>query len=82
MLQIKVAILLESKKRCHEKLENHEKHCTAGLLASTGKFGLGMYFLECQQHSKEIEEEQAWQSNCSNSNERTFADAKCACTSA
>jgi hypothetical protein len=38
-------------------LENHEKHCTAGLLASAGKFSLGFVVLERQQHSKQMEEE-------------------------
>jgi hypothetical protein len=44
-----------------KKLENHEKCCTAGLLASAGKFSLGMDVLEHQRHSKKIEEEKRHQ---------------------
>ncbi len=44
-----------------KKLENHEKRCTAGLLASAGKFSLGMDVLERQRHSKKIEEEKRHQ---------------------
>jgi hypothetical protein len=40
-----------------KKLENHKKHCTAGLLASAGRLSLGEDVLEHQRHSKEIEEE-------------------------
>jgi signal transduction histidine kinase len=39
------------------RLENHEKRCTAGLLASSGEFSLGLGVLEHQRHSKQMEEE-------------------------
>jgi len=42
-------------------LENHEKCCTAGLLASAGKFSLGLDVLERQRHSKQMEEEKQHQ---------------------
>ncbi len=42
-------------------MENHEKRCTAGLLARAGRFSLGEDVLERQQHSREIEEEKRHQ---------------------
>jgi hypothetical protein len=50
-----------TRKKCHEtakkNLENHERWCTAGLLASSGHFNLGTNVLEHQRHSRQIEEE-------------------------
>ncbi len=42
-------------------MENHEKRCTVGLLASAGRFSLGEDVLEHQHHSKELEEEKQHQ---------------------
>jgi hypothetical protein len=50
-------ITKKRKETAAKKLENHEKHCTVGLLASAGRFSLGEDVLERQRHSKEIEEE-------------------------
>jgi hypothetical protein len=50
-------ITKKRKETAAKKLENHEKRCTAGLLASAGRFSLGVDVLERQRHSKEIEEE-------------------------
>jgi hypothetical protein len=50
-------ITKKQKETAAKKLENHEKRCTAGLLASDGRFHLGEDVLEHQRHSKEIEEE-------------------------
>jgi hypothetical protein len=53
--------IMDIRKKCHEtakkNLENHEKRCTAGLLASSGQFNLGTNVLEHQRHSRGIEEE-------------------------
>jgi len=40
-----------------KNLENHEKRCTAGLLASSGQFSLGLEVLQHQRDAKQIEEE-------------------------
>jgi hypothetical protein len=53
--------IIDIRKKRHEtakkNLENHEKRCTAGLLASSGQFNLGTDVLEHQRHAREIEEE-------------------------
>jgi len=50
-------ITRKRKETALKRLENHEKRCTAGLLASAGKFSLGLDVLERQRHSKQMEEE-------------------------
>jgi hypothetical protein len=54
-------ITRKRKEMALKKLENHEKCCTAGLLASAGKLSLGMDVLERQRHSKKIEGEKGHQ---------------------
>jgi len=54
-------ITRKQKETALKRLENHEKRCTAGLLASVGKFSLGLDVLECQRHSKQMEEEKQHQ---------------------
>jgi hypothetical protein len=53
--------IADSTKKRHEtakkNLENHEKRCTAGLLASSGQFSLGLEVLQHQRDAKQIEEE-------------------------
>jgi hypothetical protein len=50
-------ITRKQKETALKRLENHEKRCTAGLLASAGKFSLGLDVLERQRHIKQMEEE-------------------------
>ncbi len=45
---------------CPEKMENHEKCCTAGLLTSAGKFSLGMEALEHEQHAEMPSKKKRW----------------------
>jgi hypothetical protein len=54
-------ITRKRKETALKRLENHKKHCTAGLLASAGKFSLGLDVLERQPHSKQMEEEKQHQ---------------------
>jgi hypothetical protein len=39
-----------------QSLENHEKQCTAGLLASAGKFSLDHEILTYARHAKEVQD--------------------------
>jgi len=39
-----------------QSLENHEKRCTAGLIASTGKFALDLEILAYARHTKEVQD--------------------------
>jgi hypothetical protein len=50
-------VIKKRQETAKKNLENHEKRCTAGLLASSGQFSLGVNVLEHQRRSKEIEEE-------------------------
>jgi hypothetical protein len=54
-------ITRKRKETALKKLENHEKRCTAGLLASAGKFSLGIDVLERQRHIKEVEQQKRTQ---------------------
>ncbi len=52
-----VEITAKRHKTAKKNLENHEKRCTAGLLASSGQFSLGLNILQHQRNAKQIEEE-------------------------
>jgi hypothetical protein len=44
-----------------QSLENHEKRCSAGLIAAAGRFGLDSNFLAYVRHAKDMEEERVRQ---------------------
>jgi hypothetical protein len=50
-------ITKKQKETALKNFENHEKRCTAGLLASASKFSLGLDVLQRQRHSKEVGQE-------------------------
>jgi len=52
-----VEITAKRHETAKKNLENHEKRCTAGLLASLGQFSLGLNVLHHQTNAKQIEEE-------------------------
>jgi hypothetical protein len=56
-----VEITAKMHETAKKNLENHEKRCTAGLLASSGQFSLGLNVLQHQRNAKQIEEDKKHQ---------------------